>query len=159
MAEKRVRVLLVEDTESVRRFLADLLDVDGFEIVGVAGSGAEALDLLHGNLGLDVVVIDFKMPDMDGIETARRARAARPELPIVMYTAYESAELEVAARDVGVDVVVGKVEGIDRLEEQVLGLLKRRPPASRQHTDCLTNETAPDATSTEAAAKASRARF
>lgn len=115
----------MEDTESVRRFLADLLDVDGFEIVGVASGGAEALELLQEDLGLDVLVVDFKMPVMDGIETARRVRALRPDLPIVMYTAYESAELADAAREVGVDLVVGKVDGIDRLEEQVHALLQR----------------------------------
>lgn len=123
MAADPISVVLVEDTDGVRRLLADLLDVDGFQIVGVASGGAEALRLLE-RTTVDAVVLDFKMPDMDGLETARRVRALHPDLRIVMYTAYDTPELDQLARDAGVDRVIGKVRGIEELEAQLTRLVR-----------------------------------
>ena len=116
-----VRVMVVDDTDHVRRMLRNMLELDGFEVVAEAAGGAEALDLV-GAANPDVVVIDYKMPDLDGLATASRMRAERPEQVIILYTAFVDPELQQQARDVGIAVVLGKVEGLESLEREITRL-------------------------------------
>jgi len=113
-----IKVMLVDDVDHVRRMLRNMLDLDGFEVVAEAASGVAALDLVA-SADPDVVVIDYHMPDMDGIETAARIRAARPEQVMIMYTAYLQPDVEERAREVGVALVLGKVEGLESLEREI----------------------------------------
>ena len=113
-----IRVMLVDDVDHVRRMLRNMLDLDGFVVVAESGSGAAAVaDIEDANP--DVVVIDYSMPDMDGIETARLIRAARPDQVMIMYTAYLQPEVEQMAREVGIALVLGKVEGLESLEREI----------------------------------------
>jgi DNA-binding NarL/FixJ family response regulator len=121
MGESPIRVLIVDDTEHVRRMLRNMLELDGFEVVGEAGSGPDAVALLD-RAEADVVVIDYKMPEVDGLETAGRIRAARPAQVMILYTAFIDADLERRAREVGVSVVLGKVEGLESLEREITKL-------------------------------------
>jgi DNA-binding NarL/FixJ family response regulator len=121
MAESPIRVLIVDDTEHVRRMLRNMLELDGFEVVGEAGNGADAVGLV-GDAAADVVVIDYKMPEMDGLETAARIRTVRPTQVMILYTAFIDADLERKAREVGVSVVLGKVEGLESLEREITKL-------------------------------------
>jgi DNA-binding NarL/FixJ family response regulator len=121
MAESPIRVLIVDDTEHVRRMLRNMLELDGFEVVGEAGNGADAVSLV-GDAAADVVVIDYKMPEMDGLETAARIRTVRPTQVMILYTAFIDADLERKAREVGVSVVLGKVEGLESLEREITKL-------------------------------------
>lgn len=114
----RVRVLVVDDTEHVRRFVADMLAVDGFDVVATAANGHEAL-ALTASLDPHVIVMDLKMPDIDGLETSRRIRALRPGQQIVLYTAYLDATIEQQAAEAGVALCLGKVEGLPRLEREL----------------------------------------
>jgi CheY-like chemotaxis protein len=70
----------------------------------------------------DVVVVDYKMPEVDGLETARRIRELRPEQVMILYTAFVDPDLERRAREVGVSVVLGKVEGLESLEREIIRL-------------------------------------
>ena len=110
--------MLVDDVDHVRRMLRNMLDLDGFEVVAEAASGVVALDLIA-DANPDVVVIDYSMPDMDGIETASRIRALRPDQVMIMYTAYLQPEVEQQAREVGIALVLGKVEGLESLEREI----------------------------------------
>lgn len=110
--------MLVDDVDHVRRMLRNLLDLDGFAVVAEAASGAEALASVA-DADPDVVVLDYSMPDMDGIETARAIRAARPDQVMIMYTAFLQPEVEAKSREVGVALVLGKVEGLESLEREI----------------------------------------
>ena len=84
----RVRILVVDDNEGFRESLATLLDGDDLEVIGQASSGSEALELVR-TTSPDVVLMDVRMPRMDGIETTRRMKAIRPSLGIVALTGLE----------------------------------------------------------------------
>lgn len=116
-----VRVLIVDDTDHVREMLASMLELDGFEVVGKASSGSEALALV-GSAVPHVVVMDYKMPGQDGLTTTRQLHGIAPETPVILYTAYLDEMLERKARDAGVSVCVGKVEGLETLEREISAL-------------------------------------
>jgi DNA-binding NarL/FixJ family response regulator len=92
-AEESIRVLVVDDHEVVRRGLLAFLDSEpDIEVVGQAGGGAEALDLLaslESDGGLpDVVVMDLQMAPIDGIESTRQIRAAYENIEVVALTSF-----------------------------------------------------------------------
>jgi two-component system invasion response regulator UvrY len=119
--ERAVRVLVVDDTQHVRTVVADMLRLDGFDVVGTADNGEQAIAVA---LETDphVVVMDLRMPGIDGLETTRRLRAVRPGQQVVLYTAYLDATIEAQAREVGVALCLGKVEGMPRLERELTRL-------------------------------------
>ncbi|MGC4056464.1 MAG: response regulator [Paludibaculum sp.] len=80
------RVLLVEDEQAVREFLATALERSGFQ-VQPAGSGAEALELFS-KRSFDLVVTDVVMPRMTGVDLVARIRAAKPETPVLFMSGY-----------------------------------------------------------------------
>jgi len=100
MFETRLRVLIAEDETIIRLDLRQILEEDGLEVCAEARDGLEAVDLAR-ETKPDVAVLDMKMPNLDGIEAARRIYAERP-LPIVMLTAYTEPSL--VARAVGAGV-------------------------------------------------------
>jgi CheY-like chemotaxis protein len=118
-----VKVLVVDDTEHVRSMLVDMLELDGFDVVGEAASGGEAVGAAADN-DPDVIVMDYKMPGMDGLSAARAIRATRPNQGIILYTAYLDQDLEKEARDAGVALCVGKVEGLSQLERHITELCR-----------------------------------
>lgn len=79
-------VLIAEDETIIRMDLRQLLEHHGFAVCGEARNGAEAIELAR-ELEPDVVLLDIRMPEIDGIECARRIYAERP-VPIVMVTAH-----------------------------------------------------------------------
>ena len=113
-----VRVLVVEDTDHVRKMLTSMLELDGFEVVGAAATGAEAVAGIEA-LDPDVVVLDFKMPGRDGLDTARRIRERRPDQALILYTAFVDDELQQQAAEVGIALCLGKVEGLHALEREI----------------------------------------
>ena len=113
-----IRVMVVDDTAHVLRMLSAMLSLDGFEVVGEAAGGAAAIDAVE-EADPDVVVMDYRMPMMDGLTCARRIRARRPSQIIVLYTAFIDEDLERRANEVGVSLCIGKVEGLASLEREI----------------------------------------
>ena len=117
-AATSVKVVVVDDTPHVRSMLVDMLELDGFSVVGEAGSGEQAIEKVP-EADPDVIVMDHRMPGMDGLETAEAIRRQRPDQAIILYTAYLDADIEAAAKRAGVAVCIGKVEGLNQLERQI----------------------------------------
>jgi two-component system response regulator AlgR len=118
-----VKVLVVDDTDHVRNMLVDMLELDGFDVVGDAASGSDGVAMADRSEP-DVIVMDYKMPGMDGLTAARAIRESRPSQAIILYTAYLDSALEAEARAAGVALCIGKVEGLNQLERHITELCR-----------------------------------
>ncbi len=119
--------MVVDDTDHVRHMLADMLELDGFAVVGQAATGSQAVDLVD-EKDPDVVVMDYRMPGIDGLSAARKIKDGRPSQAIILYTAYLDPNLEREAREAGVAVTIGKIEGLNQLERHIRELCRDLPP-------------------------------
>ena len=117
------KVVVIDDTPHVRAKVVEMLEIDGFTVVGQGGSGAEAI-LVADERDPDVIVIDYRMPEMTGLEASRRIRNRRPNQSIILYTAYLDHDLEVRAAAAGVTLCVDKVEGLNQLERGIIELTR-----------------------------------
>jgi DNA-binding NarL/FixJ family response regulator len=107
-------VLLVEDNEVYRDSLAFLLRrYEGIEVVGAVGEGSAAAEAAE-RLAADVVVVDYRLPDLDGAQAAAEVAARRPEAAIVFLSASAGDEERDAARLRGARLV-RKDEGVETL--------------------------------------------
>ncbi|MGH9042290.1 MAG: response regulator transcription factor [Acidimicrobiia bacterium] len=113
-----VRVFVVDDTTHVRKMLVQMLELSGFDVVGQAASGEEAVATVA-EADPQVVVVDYSMPGINGIDTARTIRAERPDQAIILYTAYLDPDVEREATKAGVSLCVGKIEGLTTLERDI----------------------------------------
>ena len=95
----RVRVVIAEDEAIIRLDLRETLEDEGYEVVGDCGRGDVAIELVRA-LRPDVVILDIKMPGLDGIETCRRISAER-DAAVVLLTAFSQRDLIEQARDAG----------------------------------------------------------
>ncbi len=101
-SEVPVRVAVVDDQPAVRRVFADLLETHGFEVVAEASNGHEAV-LLCIRLQPDAVLMDARMPVLDGIRATRRIKETEPATRVIVMTAYEQDELSEASFAAGAD--------------------------------------------------------
>ena len=85
MGEK-LRLLVVDDNKQFCRNATDILEMKGYETVS-AYDGLQALELVKQN-GFDLVIMDVKMPIMDGVETFKEMKELAPGTPVIMVTAY-----------------------------------------------------------------------
>jgi two-component system nitrogen regulation response regulator NtrX len=106
-------ILIIDDEESIRKSLADILGDEGYETV-TAGSGREALDLLA-EVQPALALLDIAMPDMDGIETLKRLREQRPELQVVMITGHGTIETAVQTTKMGAYDFLQKPLSLERV--------------------------------------------
>jgi CheY-like chemotaxis protein len=87
----KVRILVVDDEQNMRTTLADILADEGFDVT-TADSGERAVKLFR-RRPFDAVLMDVRMPGIDGIEACRRIRLIRPDAPVIMMSAYSVEQL------------------------------------------------------------------
>jgi len=134
------RVVIAEDEVLIRMDLAEMLSEEGYEVVGQAGDGAKAIELAE-ELRPDLVILDVKMPVLDGIAAAERIASQRIA-PVVILTAFSQRDLVERARDAGamaylvkpfnksdlvpaIEMAVSRFAELSMLEAEVADLTER----------------------------------
>ncbi|GEN54572.1 ANTAR domain-containing response regulator [Halobacillus faecis] len=107
------RILLVEDESIVRMDIALLLQDSGFDIVGEAGDGEKAIELAY-ELQPDLIIMDIKMPKMDGLK-ASKVISQKFNIPILLLTAYSQQEFIEKAKEANIVGYIVKPISEDRL--------------------------------------------
>jgi AmiR/NasT family two-component response regulator len=135
-----LRVLVAEDEALIRMDLVEMLREEGYDVVGEAGDGAQAIKLAR-ELKPGLVMMDIKMPGTDGLEAAKTIAQERIA-PVVMLTAFSQRDLVDSARDAGamaylvkpftktdvvpaIEVAASRFAEISALEDEVAGLTER----------------------------------
>lgn len=113
-----VRLLLADDHPMLRDGLRRSLTEEGFEVVGEASDGFEAIDLA-GELRPQVVLMDVTMPNCDGVEATRRIRASLPDVRVVMLTMHADRDVLQRALEAGASGYLVKDCSLDEIAEAV----------------------------------------
>jgi DNA-binding NtrC family response regulator len=110
---EKAKILIAEDEKTQRDLLEGFLKKEGFSVDAVS-NGREFLHRLEGDF-FDVALIDYKMPELDGLQTLREIRRLYPQLPVVMMTAYGTVETAVASMKEGALDYLTKPIDLDEL--------------------------------------------
>ena len=138
--KKKPTVLVAEDEALIRLDLVELLTEEGYDVVGEAGDGEEAVKLAR-ELNPDLVIMDVKMPKMDGISAAEIIAEERIA-PVVMLTAFSQRDLVERAREAGamayvvkpfgasdvvpaIEIAMGRFQEIKAIEDELVSLEER----------------------------------
>ena len=103
-------VLIVDDEPDMRGLARIFLEMDGFEVVGEAVDGQEAVTLYTELESPTVVLLDNRMPVMTGLEAAERILAQQPSQLVVLFSAFLDEEAQTRARDLGVAACLDKTD-------------------------------------------------
>jgi DNA-binding NarL/FixJ family response regulator len=121
------KILVVDDHPEIRRVLRGFVHLqDHCQVCGEAVDGLDAIDKAM-SLKPDLIILDFKMPRLNGLEAARVLSAALPGVPIVLFTMHKEMLQNVDIREVGIRAIVSKTDGLAPLGQQMRELL----PASQ----------------------------
>ena len=120
------RILIIDDEENIRRVTRLTLATAGYE-VGEAGDGQGGLEAFGDGSVWDAVLLDQRMPGMDGLETLRRIKQRQAGARVIMATAYASIELAVDAMKLGATDFVRKPMTPEILRNAVAAALSKQP--------------------------------
>ena len=115
------KMLIVDDQKGVRRLLEELFKKEGWN-VRIAGDGLEAIDKVE-EMVPDLILMDVKMPNMNGLEATHEIMERNPDIPIIMMTAYGEIEVVKQALDAGVKRCISKPFDIMVLRDLVNQLM------------------------------------
>ncbi len=122
-----IRVLLVDDHAMVRQGLRTILDrYPDLTIVGEAANGLEAVTMAA-ELMPDVILMDIKLPLMDGIEATKRIKAAQPGVVVIGLSVNNSAQRIRAMKDAGAATFISKDAVVEQLHDTIAALAPRPP--------------------------------
>jgi two-component system, NarL family, invasion response regulator UvrY len=117
-----VRILVVDDKSPVRHYLRAILEQqNSWQVCGEARTGGEALSQVQ-KTQPDVILLDFQMPDLNGLDVAREIGQQWPKIPILMITVHLNKQLAAAAKAVGIRGVCAKSD-VGSIVEAVEALL------------------------------------
>jgi two-component system, chemotaxis family, chemotaxis protein CheY len=116
------RVLVVDDAAFMRMMIKDILTKNGYEVVGEAADGAQAVDKYQ-ELRPDLVTLDITMPEVDGIEALKRIRAMDPGARVIMCSAMGQQAMVIDAIQAGAKDFIVKPFQADRVIEAVKKVL------------------------------------
>jgi two-component system, OmpR family, response regulator MprA len=116
-------VLVVDDDDAIRTVLERSLGYEGYQVSAVA-DGAAALRVLRDH-AIDCVVLDVRMPEVDGLEVCRRLRQAGDTTPIILLTAYDGISDRVGGLEAGADDYLVKPFAFEELVARIHALLRR----------------------------------
>ena len=125
------RILIIDDEEHIRRVITITLEAAGY-VVGQASDGNHGLGLFLDGSTWDCVILDQRMPGLDGLEVLRQIKKVNPRAKVIMATAYASIEIAVAAMKLGASDFVRKPMTPDMLRNAVAAALTRRPDIIEQ---------------------------
>jgi len=139
MSEQKIRVVVVDDHDMVRRGLSSFLkSFDDLEMVGEARNGREALDVCA-EAKPDVVLMDLIMPIMDGVSAIRLLRQKMPQVHIVALTSATEADLVTSALQAGALSYLQKDVNIDQLVNAIRAAARGERILSAEATQALIN--------------------
>jgi two-component system, chemotaxis family, chemotaxis protein CheY len=107
-----LRILIVDDSETTRRILRAIVRSRDWTVCGEAEDGRSGIRQFQ-KLKPDVVLIDLAMPDINGIEAAKRMSVLNPRVPLVLFTVLDLEGLEEPARQAGICAIVSKAQAWD----------------------------------------------
>ena len=116
-------LLLVEDEPDVASFVQQGLEEEGYEVSWVK-TGQRGLEYVRQS-GIDLVLLDIRLPDLSGLEVCERLRLHRPEVPVMMLTALDAVEDRVKGLRAGADDYLPKPFAFDELVARIEALLRR----------------------------------
>jgi DNA-binding response OmpR family regulator len=123
------RILIIDDEENIRRVTRLTLEAAGYE-AGQAADGERGLEAFGNGSTWDAVLLDQRMPGMDGLATLRRIKQRKPDARVIMSTAYASIELAVDAMKLGATDFVRKPMTPEVLRNAVAAALSKQPRLS-----------------------------
>lgn len=124
------RVFIVDDSRVVRKAVCSLFISGGFSVCGEAEDGRQAIEKAK-RLRPDLIVLDFSMPVMNGIQAATILKQIMPHVPIILFTGHASSILEEGAFAAGIASVVSKDQDISDLVTEAHALLLDRRASAR----------------------------
>src|SRR5579875_2779546 len=117
------KILVVDDAAFMRMMIKDILSKNGFEVVGEAADGAQAVERYQ-ELKPDLVTMDITMPEVDGIEALKRIRAIDPQARVIVCSAMGQQAMVIDAIQAGAKDFIVKPFQADRVVEAVQKALR-----------------------------------
>lgn len=122
------RILIADDNPNIRHLLRLLVETKtGLEVCGEAENGAQAVEKAR-DLNADVVLLDLKMPMLNGIEAASVIKRVLPRVRVVLFTMQMDGLGKTLATAIGIDFVMSKEESITKLTEYLATVVPVEPP-------------------------------
>lgn len=123
----KLKILLVDDELDFLEMLGQRIRFWGYELIE-ASSGIEAVEALKGKVP-DIIILDYMMPQMDGIDTLREIRKVSKDIPVIMFTAYPEAEAIKSAERLGVSSFIPKLSAYSNSDANLktaIGMVEKK---------------------------------